>query len=175
MPGRRLILIRHAEAEPAAASGGDDFARCLTSAGESRMRAVAALLLAQTGPLTRVMCSPLLRARQSAAILAEILQSARLEVVPALAPDASWAELDAWLGTVPVADAGPAALVGHMPGIADLACRFVNLDSTVAFAMPTAGAIVLEFSGALAPGMARPGWAEPARLAADLARLGAGG
>ena len=61
----RLILVRHAEAAP----GEPDELRTLTDAGRTVARALAERL--RDEGLTAVLCSPLLRARETAVAIAE--------------------------------------------------------------------------------------------------------
>lgn len=111
MPAARVHLVRHAEAERLA---GDDASRRLTPGGRARF----ADLLRALGPrlrVTRVLTSPLLRARETAGLLAAA-SGAKLEEAEALAAGASSARELLELA----ARAGPgAALVGHNPEIAE--------------------------------------------------------
>lgn len=111
MSGFRFYLVRHAAAEPAAAS---DAARRLTREGRA---AFAAHARAHAGRMavSRVATSPLARARETASLLAAATGAA-VEEEPALAPGASGgAEL---LSLGRRLGAG-AALVGHNPEIAE--------------------------------------------------------
>lgn len=70
----KLILARHAEAE----SGTDDFARNLTEAGRSDARRMGQLIVATGWKLAAIKHSPLIRAKQTADVLAETLQRKEL-------------------------------------------------------------------------------------------------
>ena len=61
----RLVLIRHAEAEP----GDPDELRALTSAGQEQARLLGEQLRADGVSADAVLTSPLLRARETAAAL----------------------------------------------------------------------------------------------------------
>ena len=91
----RLYVVRHAPAEDLA-DGGDE-ARRLTKKGR---KAFARLVnrLAEAGlELDLVATSPLVRARETAEILAaELGGRPRIEVVDALAPGCDWQELVEW-------------------------------------------------------------------------------
>jgi len=112
MPSHRVYLVRHAKAEPH--DGGDDGARRLTPEGRARF---TRLLRALEERLTvaRVLTSPLVRARETAEILARATGAA-LEAEPRLASGRSSArELVAM-----VRQAAPGtALVGHNPELAE--------------------------------------------------------
>lgn len=99
-----LLLWRHAEAE----DGLDDMARALTPRGRQQADRMAAWLLRHAPENLRVLVSPAKRTRQTADALGR-----DYEVVPALAPGASPAEVLA------VTDwpqgHGAVLVVGHQP------------------------------------------------------------
>jgi len=108
----RFHLVRHGEAAPK--DGRGDAARALTPAGRVRFAAHAALLAGRLR-LSRILTSPLARARESADLLARATGAA-VEEEPALAAGASSARdvlaLGRRLGS-------GAALVGHNPEFAE--------------------------------------------------------
>ena len=109
---RHFLLVRHARAEGHAAGG--DAARRLTEGGRQAFAALARALAAEL-PVTRIVTSPYLRARETAALLAEAT-GAPVEVEPRLASGASGGRALLELGEA----LGPgAALVGHNPEIAE--------------------------------------------------------
>lgn len=113
----RLYLVRHAEAAP----GEPDELRPLTDAGRRTARLLGERLAAP-GPLDAVLCSPLLRARETAAALARASGLEAAEVAQGLAPGASSASLLA-----AVAGHGErVAAVGHMPDVSHLAEAFTG-------------------------------------------------
>ncbi len=67
-----LYLLRHAEAEPYRA---DDFSRKLTDKGERQARLVGAFLDEKGLKPDLILSSPVLRARQTAIIVAEELKT----------------------------------------------------------------------------------------------------
>jgi phosphohistidine phosphatase len=113
MPGQDLplLLVRHAIAEEAHRLG-DEF-RALTPEGRAAFRKHARKL-AQLTPLMGILTSPLVRAVQTAEILAEAFGLSRVDVHPALIPGAR-----AHRHIVKLArEAGPGwALVGHNPSL----------------------------------------------------------
>lgn len=119
----RLYLVRHAEAAP----GSPDELRPLTEAGRRAARELG-LCLAAPEPLDAVVCSPLLRARQTAAALAQASALAAPVVVPALAPGADTAAVLAAVG----GKGARVAAVGHMPDVSEVAAALTG--RAVAFA-----------------------------------------
>jgi phosphohistidine phosphatase len=127
-----LLLVRHGVAEERGDAWPDDTKRPLTDDGLSRMRK-AARGLARIGVVVDVvLTSPLVRARQTAEILtAAIDPRPSLVSVDALAPDGSYAALVAELEKY--ARKTRMALVGHEPGIGELAARLIGSRGSIAF------------------------------------------
>jgi phosphohistidine phosphatase len=120
-----LYLVRHAIAEARGDAWPDDTKRPLTEAGISRFRK-AARGLSQLGvALDIILTSPLVRARQTADILAAASES-RPHVVTAesLIPGGSYQAVLADLEKQ--SRRSRIALVGHEPGIGELAARLVG-------------------------------------------------
>jgi len=130
--GVSLYLVRHAIAEPRGASHPDDTTRPLTHRGMARMRAAVAGLEAAGVELDLVLTSPLVRARQTAELVARGLSSGPdVVVTDALAPGQP---------TARVAEALAAygrrrrlGLVGHEPGLGELAAWLIGASEPVAF------------------------------------------
>ena len=125
----RVILVRHAEAAP----GSPDDARSLTPEGREAARRLGERLAAE--PIDAVLTSPLLRARETAAPIAE---AAGVEAEPdeRLAPGASPDEVRA-----AVADRGETVVVvGHQPDCGDAVLALTGRE--VAF--PPAGTAEVE-------------------------------
>ncbi len=108
----RFHLVRHGDAAPKDARG--DAARALTPAGSERFAAHARALAPRLA-LSRIATSPLLRARETAGLLAGAT-GAPVDEEPALASGASSGRALLALGRRLGAGA---ALVGHNPEIAD--------------------------------------------------------
>ena len=115
----RVYLCRHAESAP----GDPDELRELTAAGRSQARALAAQLAALPHPPVLVLTSPLVRARQTAAAIADAT-GATLLVEPRLAPGATADRLVAALGGTD----GPAATEGHQPDCSEIAVALTGTD-----------------------------------------------
>ena len=127
----RIYLCRHAQAR----AGEPDELRELTSEGLEQARALGARLAALPEPPRLVLTSPLVRARQTGAAIAEITGvTARTD--EALAPGASAAALiDALAG-----EAGPVATVGHQPDCSEITLTLLGRDP----GFPVAGMAELE-------------------------------
>jgi phosphohistidine phosphatase SixA len=147
-----LILLRHAEAQPAT-PGGDDTVRRLSGRGEQEARAAGTWLKAHGIRPDRVLCSPSERTCTTAT-----LALAALDKMPAMQEaaeiyNATPGELLALLDQHD--DANTVMLVGHNPGIERLVALLVEGRSDEFRGMPPAGLAVLHLDGPLEPGSAR--------------------
>ncbi|MCC6931094.1 MAG: phosphohistidine phosphatase SixA [Gemmatimonadaceae bacterium] len=116
-----LLVIRHAIAEERdafARSGASDDERPLTALGKRRMRRNAAGLRRVAPHLDVLATSPLVRAQQTARLVAEAYGKSAIETVEALRPEAAPRALFAWLARQP-SDA-IVAVVGHEPHVGRL-------------------------------------------------------
>jgi phosphohistidine phosphatase len=120
-----LHLIRHGLAEERGEAWPDDNKRPLTTDGISSMRKEARGL-ARLGVLLDVMLSsPLVRARQTAELVAAALDPRpSLITVDSLAPDGNYAAIMSDLEKH--ARKTRIALVGHEPAIGELAARLIG-------------------------------------------------
>ena len=118
----RLYLLRHAEAEPHRA---DDFTRRLTEKGRRQGHAVGVFLKERELRPDLILTSPVLRARETADIVAGVLGSCIPDEVPWLAcgmlPERALTELSghAWLDSV--------LIVGHEPDFSSLLAVLLGL------------------------------------------------
>jgi phosphohistidine phosphatase len=127
-----LYLIRHALAEDRSDEWPDDAKRPLTSKGAAKMREVIGGLAALEPQIGDVLTSPFVRAKQTADLLLEGLKPApRLSIVQALAPGGSPAQVAEALSGH--AGAEGLALVGHEPGLGELAAWLVGAKAAFAF------------------------------------------
>src|SRR6516225_7203164 len=126
MPGPfELYLIRHAIAEERGEAWPDDAKRPLTDEGISRMRKAARGLARLDVSIDLVLSSPLVRARQTAEIVAAALDPRPPIVhIESLAPGGAYATFVADLEKH--ARKTRLALVGHEPGIGELAARLIG-------------------------------------------------
>jgi phosphohistidine phosphatase len=133
MPGPyELYLVRHGLAEERGDAWPDDTKRPLTDEGISRMRKGARGLARLGLSVEVVLTSPLVRARQTAEILAAALDPRpSLVNVDSLAPDGTYAAVIADLEKH--ARKARLALVGHEPMIGELAARILGSRHPIEF------------------------------------------
>ena len=127
-----LYLIRHGIAEERGSAWPDDTKRPLTDEGAARLRK-SARGLARLGVSFDVMLtSPLVRARQTAeAIAAGLDPKPSIVVVESLAPEGAYAAVAADLEKQ--TRRTRIALVGHEPGIGELAARLLGSRHPIEF------------------------------------------
>jgi phosphohistidine phosphatase len=113
-----LLLLRHAIAEDGG-RGGDDAARRLTGEGKRKLREVVAGMRALELAVDVVLTSPLVRARETAQIVAEAYDLPEPEIVRALAPGGGPDAVLTALGGYAASTA--LVLVGHQPDLGELA------------------------------------------------------
>jgi phosphohistidine phosphatase len=106
--------MRHGPAEPAGLEG--DAARRLTAEGREQVRRAAAALARIVPRTERIWSSPLVRARETAELLAEAFGASAPAATPLLAPGFDCFRLAAELAE---AGTGPFALVAHAPDVAE--------------------------------------------------------
>ncbi len=159
----KLLLIRHAPAADRAnyaPKGIDDSLRPLTDSGREKMARAAAGLKRTVPTIDTVASSPLVRAFETAEIVASAYGDLPIEEVPSLSPDCRPDDVLTWLRRLP--DDGIVAAVGHEPALGHLASFLLSgaASSFVGFKKggaclldvdhePSAGGAVLEW--ALAP------------------------
>lgn len=127
-----LYLVRHAIAAERGDAWPDDDKRPLTSKGISRMREVVRGLRDLGVAIDLVLTSPLVRAKQTAQILAQGLRpTPPVALVAALSPGVPPAQIMESLATFRKMHG--IALVGHEPGIGELAASLIGAKSTLPF------------------------------------------
>jgi phosphohistidine phosphatase len=124
----RLYIMRHGPAEDRAASG-KDFDRALTAPGRERVRDVARALREGGEEPHAIVSSPLVRALQTAEIVAAAVKLADrggvVETRRELAPEGDALGL---VKQLVAAGAKRVMLVGHEPDLADLAAHLGGRD-----------------------------------------------
>lgn len=145
----RLILLRHGKAE-AESPSGRDFDRGLTQRGR-RDAALTAQALAEAGfHPDLVLVSTAARAAQTWGAAASVFPDARVEETPALYDIAPGEILALVRGEG--AEVGTVMVVGHNPGLSDLAAWLAQEAATgdnsrrLLDGFPTAAAAVIGFS-----------------------------
>lgn len=133
MPGPyELYLVRHGLAEERGDAWPDDTKRPLTDEGISRMRKGARGLARLGLSVEVVLTSPLVRARQTAEILAAALDPRpSLVNIDSLAPDGTYAAVIADLEKH--GRKARLALVGHEPMIGEFAARILGSRHPIEF------------------------------------------
>jgi phosphohistidine phosphatase len=152
----QLLLIRHAvaeEREEFAASGLTDDLRPLSDEGRRKMERGARGLARLLGGLDRLASSPLVRARQTAEIVAAAFGGLSIVETPTLAPDTRPDRFLAWLaGGASSGAAGVVAAVGHQPHLGRLAGRLLRGDDrpVVEFKKGSAALFEVDLAGGTA-------------------------
>jgi phosphohistidine phosphatase len=127
-----LYLIRHGLAEERGEAWPDDTKRPLTVKGMSRLRKSARGLSELGVSFDLILTSPLMRTRQTAEVIAADLDARPVLVnTDSLAPDGSYAAVVAELEKHSKRER--IALVGHEPGIGELAARLVGSRHAIPF------------------------------------------
>ncbi|MHB8347480.1 MAG: SixA phosphatase family protein [Acidiferrobacterales bacterium] len=151
----RLVLVRHAPAEERAPAGSDDERR-LTAHGRRCMRAAARGLKSLIPDVSLIATSPLVRARQTAEILA-VLYGARDPVsLPAISPGSSPRAILAWLRKQ-----SPDAIliaVGHEPDLGIFASWMLSGCQESFLPFKKGAACLLEFAREPAPATGTLTW-----------------
>ena len=165
----QIYIIRHGKAldhnDPRATS---DEIRWLVEAGQGEVATMARLLARLGVRPDLVLSSPLVRARQTAEIIADELEvGAGVLLSDELAPGGSPAGvLDAILGH---GRARHVVVAGHMPGVSRLAGYLIHQDLDSGFGFHTGAIARVELpDDALVPGAGRLRWLIPPSVAARL-------
>jgi phosphohistidine phosphatase len=132
-----VFILRHGKAEDA--GHGTDASRRLTKKGHDEVVAIADWMAGQGLAFDLIAASPLVRAQETAAIVAEVLETPERLVtwkilVPGGNPDTVCHELSRH------ADAGTVLLVGHEPLLSSLIARIIAGESGAGIIM-TKGAL----------------------------------
>ena len=133
MPGSyQLYLIRHGLAEERGEAWPDDTKRPLTEEGMARLRKEARGLARLGVAVDMMLSSPLVRARQTAEIVAAAFDPRpHVATTDALAPGAQntavMADLEKHLRK------GKIAIVGHEPALGELAARLIGTRHPITF------------------------------------------
>ncbi len=129
----RLDLLRHGEA--LAADAGGDAVRRLSPAGREAIERVAERFVSEGWRPSAIWTSPLVRARETAAILARACHGLSIGIMEALTPDHDPEDALAELGAH--GPRGHVVLVGHQPLLGRLARHLTGREVSL-----PAGALV---------------------------------
>jgi phosphohistidine phosphatase len=153
----RLYLIRHGIAEAPGDATPDD-SRALTAKGRRRFRRASRAFARRAEPLTRLFTSPLVRAVQTAEILARSISRDEVSVLEELRSGAPAAKVIEALAAR-AKDGDAIALVGHDPQMSNLVAMLSQLGPEDAARVQfRKGAIVRIDVDALPPHKSEPRW-----------------
>jgi phosphohistidine phosphatase len=158
-----LLIVRHAIAcERSAQRWPDDGERPLSARGVRRAREAAHGVRRIVPRPVRVLTSPLLRARQTAALLSELAGWPQASLCPLLAPDAS---ATAVLALLARSRESCVALVGHQPGLGRLLASCLSGGGgSAAFELRKMGMALIGFDGPPRAGRGELLWLVPPRV-----------
>jgi phosphohistidine phosphatase len=145
LAGYSLYLMRHGIAvERGSSDFSDDAARPLTPKGKKKLEEIAAGLIRIGFAVDWILTSPLVRAEETAKIVADSLASkVPLDVCDALKPGGSHADLKAFLGDHPGRNS--VLLVGHEPDLSTLAARLIGAGRHANLAFKKGGCCLIEW------------------------------
>ena len=157
-----LLVIRHAiAADPA--DYADDADRPLTPEGKKKMRQAANGLRRSVPNIGLLATSPLVRAIETADIIASAYDGIPTAIAPALAPGHPPAAVARWLE--PYREHDVVAVVGHEPDLSRMVSWFLSGSERSLIELKKGAACLLTFPGAIAAGAAVLVWAlAPAQL-----------
>ena len=146
---RRLILMRHAQAEPSE-PGKSDRSRVLTERGRKDAAKIGAYMASHGLIADRALISPAARTQETWKIAAPALRPPP----PALAAEPLYdATPQAILGLIKdaAADVGSLLIIGHNPGVHEAAVTLIatgDIDTRERLreGLPTCGLVVIEFA-----------------------------
>lgn len=158
----KVLFIRHAPAGDKAkhaAKGGDDSQRPLTAIGRIKMRKAAKGLARLVDSIDTIATSPLVRARQTADIVAAKFKTAKLVEIGELAPDVEPKDTLARLAAL--GRAKVIAAVGHEPHLSSVIAHAVCAGRGLRLELKKGACCLVDFPGKIAAGAGTLLWALP--------------
>ncbi len=149
----KVYVVRHGEAEEQR-PGRPDAERELTREGRAQFEGVVAGLAVLGIELDRILTSPLIRARETAEILARTLPGPNPVEIEALAPGGRFEAVFHALRE----PAQAVALVGHEPALGALVSLATTGIPSDAMPLKKGGVACLKFAGSPRPKGATLGW-----------------
>jgi phosphohistidine phosphatase len=146
-----LLIIRHGQAEPRSADG-TDASRRLTEEGRKKIQRGAKGLHKLLPELGALVSSPLVRAVETAAIVAEAYGGLPVEETELLEPDREPKELADWLAE---RSEETLAIVGHEPLLSHAATWLLSGMRSSLIEFKPGAACLLHFPDEIGPGRAR--------------------
>jgi phosphohistidine phosphatase len=144
-----LLVIRHGSAEEAG-RGVEDSRRALTGAGKKEMKEVSAGLTTIVETVDVIAASPLVRAQQTAEIVAKAYDALSVQTLDSLSPGSDPAAIVEWLRQQSSAEV--IAIVGHEPDLGALVTWLMTGAGNSRVAFSKGGAALLEFPSRVASG-----------------------
>lgn len=155
----KLLLVRHAKAEDREGFDGPDDERPLTANGRQKFRTAARGLRKLAPDISLLATSPLVRARQTAEVLARVFSARGIVEQDLLAPGGSRKALLAWLAEQ--SDDEVVALVGHEPDLSELATFLLASGARPLLEFRKGTAALVRFDGHPAAGQGVLEWLLP--------------
>jgi phosphohistidine phosphatase len=154
----RIIIIRHGIAEETVSNGKgqDDALRELTKDGRQKMRRGAKGLKQAVPTIDLIASSPLVRASQTADIVASEFGGTRVVQIAALSPRKPPAQLVEWLNAHP--PEATVALVGHEPHLSTFLCWLLTGLQESFVVLKKGGAALIETTTPVAAGRGKLLW-----------------
>jgi phosphohistidine phosphatase len=162
----QVLIVRHGKAEEPVARARDA-ERALTAEGREAMHKAARGLKRALPAIDQIATSPLLRARQTADILADAYAQRAPTELAQLAPGTPAADLLAWLAERS-ADA-TLALVGHEPDLSAFIGFLLTGEAHSLVELKKGAACLIEFAARPVAGRGRLRWALAPRHLRSLA------
>ena len=153
----QLLVIRHGIAEDPStvAKGQDDSGPPLSKEGKQMMKGVAAGLRELVENIDVIGASPLLRAQQTAQIVAKAYNDLPIATVEDLFPESDPPALMTWLRQHATVDV--VAIVGHQPNLGLVVTWLMSGVKASRVALTKGGTCLLEFSS-VSPGNGTLQW-----------------
>jgi phosphohistidine phosphatase len=162
-----LYIMRHGKAVRAGPPYSHDAKRPLTAQGIKDLQKIAKGLIRSGVVLDWVVSSPLVRAKETAQIIAEsYTPQLTVEFTEALSPGGTMEALLALLGKH--SSRTSTLLIGHEPGLSELACRLIGADLHAGLAFKKGGCCLITFPGAPELSAGRVLWWMTPRLLRNL-------
>jgi phosphohistidine phosphatase len=142
----KLLVVRHGtamEREDFAGTGESDDLRPLTDEGKAEMKLIAAGLRSEVATLDVLATSPLLRARQTAEIIADAYEFRDAQVIDSLVPGAPFDEFVGW--SAGLGETKVVAVVGHEPHLGTLVTWLLAGGNQSRIRLKKGGACLVEF------------------------------
>lgn len=160
----QLLIVRHGLAgdrDEWAAAGRPDAERPLTDEGRRRMKQISRGIRRAAPKLDVLAASPLVRAAETAEIVAARYKGLPVTTVPELSPERRPDELIGWLRAQ--APESTVAVVGHEPHLGFLAGWLLTGRNDAFVEFKKGGAALLDFTDPPSGGNAVLAWALPPR------------